>query len=156
MKIRLTREQKYLTSEIPELDSLVRMYLLLDRLITRYKNRAGTLIEIEKVDSFMLEVDHLRKDLLTILNELGIDRQSCTEVITGLNNPEIDRISLSALVTGYRDVKRTIHGDNLMYALEKIAGHIEKINDIMKRYSTFNYIPPSRVLELVNLVTKQD
>lgn len=149
MKISLSQPQNKFIENIPELESLARTYIAIDRLLTDLKTKPEL---IDKLIQVQQEIEPL---INTLYNEIMLNiielKPNKVEQLFFLKNPELRSDNFNTLMHCYKIAKMKLPWPVLEKIQRKLFTHIQQLVRIIQRYRRSYHIPKSTQLILESL-----
>lgn len=151
MKITLTPTQERFIDSIPELESLARKYVALDRLLTKLKTEpelTERLILLRKdIERF---TDTLYRDIL--LGIIDLKPEKAVPIFT-LNNPELEATNFNMFMYCYKVAKMKLPLDVIEKIQYKIFIHIQDLVEVIQKHR-HNYNLPKNTKLILEALQK--
>lgn len=151
MKIVLTMDQERFIDGIPEIESLARKYIAIDRLLTKFKTEPDL---VEKLAQLKQKVEELTNTLYKdiMLDVIQLKPEKIDRIFT-LKNPELDAASFNTFIHCYKLAKMNYPWDALSKVQRKLFKHIQDLLEVIQNYR-YNYNIPKKTILVLEALQK--
>lgn len=151
MKVNLTLSQAKFTEGIPEIESLIRTYTVIDNILLKFKVEEK---DIDTLNELVNDVSGLVSDLYSILREIEHFKTAQTvEIVKKFKNPELNTIAFNTFMDCYKNTKRVLDTYEMTDLQQKVFRNIDRAVKLVLKYRNGKYYIPKVTDIIISQVT---
>lgn len=148
-KVDIDSYQKRMIDYNQELEALIRQYMMLDILLTRYKTNTNS--SISEIKDLLNKTESLIDELMDFAAQLKVRglKSGIYKKVADFNNPEIPSKLINDCVYYYLAAKKTLSLSELKYIQQMLFNHLLNLYHTIRQYNS-KYLGPEIVRKIAN------
>lgn len=154
--MKLTLEQEKFTEGIPEIESLIKTYTVIDNILVQYKTEATKILDINTTRELIENVKKITSDLYDILNRINSLNTTYyinPKIIKKFRNPELDTTAFNAFLISYKQIKKDFSVDTIVDLQQAIFTNIKNAVDLILKYRNNKYYLPKTTKKILENIS---